>query len=88
MWDPRGFNEKIRHKNLMMKKFERANDIVKRITLEKVANKFEIISNQRNVSLSVIGSNSATPKNKQIKIYVTQYKDPILDVDRTPMSNH
>ena len=36
MWDPKVFNEKVRHQN-RSKKFERANDIVKRVTKEKSA---------------------------------------------------
>jgi hypothetical protein len=34
MWDPKVFNEKVRHKN-MPKQFERAHDIVKRATTTK-----------------------------------------------------
>lgn len=33
MWDPKVYSERIRHQN-MSKKFERANDIVKRVTKE------------------------------------------------------
>ena len=57
MWDPKVYNDKVRHRN-MSKKFERANDIVKRVTTDKKPSDiFQTLINRKQVSLSVVVSN-------------------------------
>ena len=74
MWDPKVYNDKVRHQN-RKKKFERANDIVKRVTSEKNPHDvFTSLINRKQMPLSIVGSNQATPKNKQVKIVVTSYE--------------
>ena len=66
MWDPKVFSERIRQSN-MPKKIERADDIVKRAIKDK--KDYATLFARKKISLSVVGSSNATPKNKQIKIF-------------------
>jgi hypothetical protein len=79
MWDPKLFNDKVRLKN-MPKRFERADDIVKRATTDKnPSDIFNTLISRKQISLKIVGSNHATPKNKQIKIIVTSYNEKDLE---------
>jgi hypothetical protein len=74
MWDPKVYNDKVRHQN-MSRKFERSSDIVKRVTTKKnPRDVFTSLINRKPMPLSIIGSNQATPKHKKVKIVVTSYE--------------